>query len=136
MNNSYQAKSGLKTFILVFLISLGIFSLFYYLTSSTSEDVDIENYSAPREDILGETDEKSPFEDLSKQEMEPSKVLAGADIRETTQSTTPVPDTGVASITFALISGIVILSLGIYTLWSNPRRAALTTFEKKMTSQD
>lgn len=136
MNNSYQAKSGFKTFIFVFLISLGIFSLFYYLTSSSGKELDIENYSAPREDVLGETAEKSAFEELSKQQMPPPTVLAGADVREdapeTTQTTTAVPDTGFSGITMALFSSVAILSLGAYTLWTNPRKTALAAFERKI----
>ncbi|MFA6981632.1 MAG: hypothetical protein WC243_01240 [Patescibacteria group bacterium] len=131
MNNSYQAKSGFKTFALVFMVSLGVFFLFYYLTSSASKEVDIESYSAPREDVLGESTEKSAFEELSEQKMEPSKVLAGATTRETTQSTVPV--TGTTEITFALFSGMTILTLGAYTLWTNPRKKALATFEKNAT---
>lgn len=133
MNNSYQAKSGFKTFILVFLISLGIFTLFYYLTSSSGKEADIENYSAPREDVLGESVEKTAFEDLSRQKLEPSSVLAGADVRETTESTSTVPDTGSTGITFALITSTSLLLLGAYTVYSNPRKTALATFEKKLT---
>ncbi len=138
MNNSQQAKNGFKTFILALIVSLGVFATFYYITSYPADKVDIETHSdASKEDEKvisyngelgtgGETFKKLASEKVS---VPVRAVLSGSD--ESTQSTTSVPDTGVASITTALVIALGTLLLGGYLIYLNPRKFALSKFEKE-----
>lgn len=139
MNNSETAKNGFKTFILTLVVSLIVFSAAYYMLSGSFKSVNIEENpqlsqkdSDTQKNILASTSGSSAFEDLSKQKMQvPQKVvLAGATSAESSQSTTPVPNTGTTEITFGLIFSALILGLGVYLIYLGPRRLALSNFEK------
>ena len=138
MNNSYQAKNGLKTFIFVFIFSLGLFSLFYYFTSYPTTEFDIETHSeskpVEKEVVLGENTEKSVFKDVAQKPMnvKPRTVLAGA-TSETTEST--VPTTGTTGMTLALIGALLAITAGIYIVHVGPRKLALAHFEKSLTKK-
>jgi len=153
MNNSYQAKSGFKTFIFALIISLGLFGVFYYITSYSADTVDIETHSEVK--VLG-SDIESAFEKLAEEKMDtqPRYVLAGADnlddlddaygedydgdymgglgyeTEETTESTDGVPETGSVSITLAFMLSLTIISYALYTFWLGPRKVALSRFER------
>ena len=70
----------------------------------------------------------SPFGELVKKEVDvaPKVVLAGA--AESTQST--VPDTGVAGMTIGLVISIALFALFAYIVFINPRKYALSKFER------
>ena len=132
MNSTQQAQKGFKTFLLTLSISLIIFSVIYYvLTSSTFNksglSADIEDEQA----VLVE--EETVFGELASQKMDvPQRaVLAGADeTDETTQGTTAVPDSGTFEVTVGLIlSGITFL-IGLYVIMRDPRKMALVGFER------
>lgn len=86
--------------------------------------------------VAGVSDEKSesssPFGELvkTKPAVESPTVLAGADAVETTQSTTPVPETGDFTMTLALLTSISLLGFFGYILFLNPRKYALSRFER------
>jgi hypothetical protein len=158
-----QAKSGFKTFIVTFGVSLLVFGVFYYIiTDYSAQDINIEDTG----DIIGHTkvtgslaqdvqgvsnseDESkssetssgtvneevaSPFGELAQKEVnaEPRIVLAEAtgQTTQTTQST--VPDTGITSITAGFLVSIILLSFFVYVVFVNPRKYALTKFEKEI----
>lgn len=79
------------------------------------------------EDVV-EDNAPSPFGELVKKEVDvaPRVVLAGA--AESTEST--VPDTGVAGMTIGLVVSIVLFALFAYIVFINPRRYALSKFER------
>lgn len=140
MSVAQQAKSGFKTFVLTFFVSLLVFGAIYYLISdSVGSDIDIEGtdaigYTKTQEDeVLGEQDEpktESPFGELVEQEVDvPQKrVLAGA--AESTQST--VPDTGIASVTVGFLGSLVLFAFFAYVVFINPRKYALSKFEQEI----
>lgn len=149
MSSTQQAKDGFKTFITTFVVSLVVFGAFYYFVSdSAANDVSIEDassaigYTATPEQSAGaqpsiqgasadsSNDNASPFGELARQEVnvDEKTVLAGA--TQTTQST--VPETGTASITIGLISSLLLFALFIYIVFINPRKYALSRFEKRV----
>ena len=120
MNNSYQAKNGFKTFVFALIISLGLFGVFYYVTSYSTDEFDIETHSEI--EVLGES--QTAFGKLAEEDMDiqPRYVLAGTDIpstgdvvttgdsgttgtdyAESTGSTSSVPETGSVGITLAFM---------------------------------
>ncbi len=153
--NSDSAKSGFKTFILTLSISLIVFSVIYYLVTNGSEDSNTAAYQAsvapaavteePKA-VLGaeaetpsavEAEESSVFGDLAEADVKtPSTgsaaVLAGATSSPTTQTTSSVPETGLVGITAGLLISLVFFLTGMYYISSNPRKAALSGFEKKV----
>lgn len=147
-NAAQQAKSGLKTFILVFSFSLIIFgSLYYVILDSSAKSVSIEeNYNSltyagdvsgdmPRDDYLVQaaTQEElqNPFEQLNSQDAKAQlpSVLAGT--TQTTQST-PVPETGTVSITFGLLVSVSLFGFFSYMIFINPRKYALNKHARKI----
>jgi len=153
--NSDSAKSGFKTFILTLSISLIVFSVIYYLVTNGSEDSNTSAYQAslapaavseePKE-VLGteadnapaiESEEVSIFGELAAADVKsPSTgsaaVLAGATSSPTPQTTSSVPETGLVGITAGLLVSLVFFLTGMYYISSNPRKSALTGFEKKV----
>lgn len=149
MNNSEQAKNGFKTFLITFGVSLLVFGFFYYLLSDTSaNEISIEDETAstlgytktteetaetPKVDVTKEvaSAEDTPFGKLSNQKLDTQSrvVLAGA-TSQTTQSTTPVPETGDFTITVALLTSLSLIGFFIYLLVLNPRKYALSKFEE------
>ena len=138
MNSNQQAQKGFKTFILTLSISLIVFSVIYYMLNSTPTEVD-ETVTASTEvyketeDVLG-TEDKTVFGRLVEQKMDvPSKaVLSGMDSGESTESTSPVPDTGSLSVTLGLIVSMAIFVVGLFIIYQDPRKTALLGFEKKI----
>ncbi len=152
MNTKDQAKSGFKTFVLTFIVSLLVFGTLYYLVSdSSTSEANIEqetvlgyNKSAlavaepeemPAGTPSGEDEPDvvqpqvgSPFGGLAEQKMavEPRVVLAGA--AESTQST--VPETGITGITIGLVGSITLFAIFAYVTSFNPRRYAYSKFEE------
>ena len=83
-------------------------------------------------EVAGIATEASVFEQLASQTgttRQTGAVLAGAS--ESSQSTVPV--TGVTSVTFGLISSLVIFFGVMLFMSKDPRRFAMSGFEKKMT---
>lgn len=149
MNNSYQAKNGFKTFLVTLVISLGVFGLVYYLTSYPTYEVDIESSTggesvgvveSAKSDLVSDDPvkvEKSPFGELNTQTPDVPRrtVLAGADTtEETTESTTPVPDTGMMGMTVSLFASLLVLAGGLYYIYLGPRSLALKSFEDRFLS--
>ncbi|NMB70020.1 hypothetical protein GYA27_02355 [candidate division WWE3 bacterium] len=144
MNNSTQAQKGFKTFLLTLSVSLIIFSVIYYVITNTSS----QNESLPK-DVLGAVVENSQdsakqdpkdaedtvFGKLASQPMnvDSKAVLAGSDFQTTgtTQSTTSVPQTGVVGITFGLITSGLLFILATTVIAKDPRKLAITSFEKR-----
>ena len=133
-----QAQKGFRTFVLTLVISLVIFSVLYYLLS-TSTKADINNdskttgMSADTKTVLAVATAPSLFEDLYKQKIDlPKKsVLAGA--TEATQTSSSVPATGSTEMTVGLMLSSGLLLFGFYVLYLGPRRLALKSFENRVT---
>jgi hypothetical protein len=135
MNNSTVAKNGFKSFILTLAVSLLVFSVIYYVQTSSSNKVNIEstdkttqaNADSP---AVPATENKSAFKDIkaSDQAVAERVVLGGA--TETSEST--VPGTGVTGITYAFAVSVGMVLLGAYLFIYEPRRRALLDFEKRV----
>ncbi len=141
MNNA-QAKNGFKTFIITLSISLVAFSALYYFITDASPEISIEddNVEVSAVDVVNKED-SSVFETIAMESKTvpagspQAAVLAGTDVVdpvETTQSTTPVPNTGSTQITMGLLASFIILSLGTYLIKLGPRNLALASFEKRV----
>ena len=143
MNSSQQAQKGFKTFILTLSVSLIIFSVIYYVINSSEFSPSPTNTAMRIEDeVLGVSAKEDPVEAnntvfglLAEQEVEvPTKtVLAGADTMETTESTSPVPETGTFGVTVGLVSSLTIFVVGLFVIYKDPRKAALLGFERDVT---
>ena len=140
-----NGKKGFGTFILTLSISLIVFSTIYYLmTTSSTESDDFDTSLSVMEkafedndqpEVQGDQDtQKSIFGEISEAKPEVSyrQVLSGATVAETTQSTTAL-DTGVTSITIGLIFAFIVFLSAIIYIHKNPRKLALTSFEKRTT---
>ena len=150
MNNSESAKRGFKTFILTLSISLILFSAAYYAlttynpggksnegqpiaTSELGANSTADNESSPN--VQGAKDERTVFGQIieKKPREQAQEVLAGAtSAPQTTQSTTSVPVTGFTEMTVGLLLSLVLfVGAMVYNL-INPRKFALSSFEKKL----
>ncbi|HAI62932.1 MAG: hypothetical protein UU64_C0005G0029 [candidate division WWE3 bacterium GW2011_GWF2_41_45] len=157
--NSDSAKNGFKTFILTLSISLIVFSVVYYLVTNSSGDSSAAPYqastapvvveavpseapalSAGTEQVAG-TSDSSVFGEIVDKPVNAvsvgtAAVLAGATsaptATQTTGSGSTVPETGVVGITAGLLVSLVFFLTGMYYISSNPRKAALSGFEKKI----
>jgi hypothetical protein len=154
MNNSAQAKNGFKTFIATLVISLILFGVIYYLLTGGTGVISIESdpvgVSEGAVAQLIETDEESEsvFGSLARQSVPRGAVLSETDeadfvymddflnematMEQASPSTVPVPETGFSGMTYALIISSMISVLGIYLLIIEPRRRALSGFERKV----
>lgn len=160
-NNNYssvkdQARKGLSTFVLTLSISLIVFSTIYYLMTTKSSEpeesynpvgmvtVDEENNGG---DVKGKSSESTVFGDIASADPNTSygQVLAGADeaddtttatttttVTQTTQSNSSL-NTGVTSITIGLVFALVLFIATLVFVSRDPRKFALSTFEKKTT---
>lgn len=101
-------------------------------TSVVAEDAPAQVEEVASEEL---TKTQSPFGSLAaaKMDVQGGVVLAGAD--ESTQSTTPVPDTGDFSMTIAIVSSLALFSFFAYMLFMNPRKYALSRFEKDISEK-
>jgi hypothetical protein len=136
MNNE-SAKKGFRTFILTLSVSLIVFSVIYYVITNTSfrkeqETLSLEKPAAEAAQVPAKQD--STFQQLASTKVDvPAKaVLAGSTVAQTTQSTTSVPSTGTSSITMGLVLSLFIFFMGIIYNSMNPRKVALTDFEKNI----
>ncbi len=148
--NEYTAKNGFKTFVLTLGISLLFFGLVYFLLNANTgvtENIDDAKMKTTNEEVLGTTTE-APKEQATEEvkveekptvfaEIAKSKpsvvapaVLAGA--TQSTQSTVPV--TGTTSITLGFMTAVSLLAFSAYTMVKGPRKAALKSFERDVTS--
>jgi len=145
MNNSESAKKGFRTFILTLSVSLIVFSAVYYFLTSYNIDssnsgtggkeVAVEkalvNEGSPN--VQGAKTEKTVFGDIvnKKPVSRTQEVLAGAtSAPQTTQSTTAVPATGYTEMTIGLILSLVLFIGAMIYNSLNPRKIALSKFEK------
>ena len=141
MNNSTQAQKGLKTFLLTLSVSLIIFSVIYYfITNSSSSNGDLSpDLGTTKEEQKKEVTQapqETVFSELAAKRMDNIQgqaVLAGATTSpsEGTQSTTSVPVTGVVGITFGLFSAALMFIFGMFVSARDPRKLAISSFEKK-----
>ena len=157
-NNSYSIKSqqtkGLSTFILTLSISLIIFSAAYYLMTykssqpENSSDPSVANVVVKEEESNPVTDasggDKTVFGSIASANPNTAyrQVLSGSDaVPSGTQvddvSTTPQTtasanlETGVTSVTVGLILSFVLFAFTMVFVYKDPRKIALSTFEKK-----
>lgn len=147
-NRSFSVKDSagksFRTFVLTLSISLIVFSTVYYLMTSSSSSSDSLDGSlgsigrvsqSDQPSVKGESDsQKSVFKEIADTDpgTTPRQVLAGATevtTQQTTQSTTSL-DTGVTSITVGLFSALALFIVALFIVHNNPRRLALTSFEK------
>jgi len=159
--NSDSAKNGFKTFILTLSISLIVFSVVYYLVTNSSGDTSAAPYQAsvaPATVATAPTETLALAEDTGQVESASDSpagsvfgeivdkpadalptgaaVLAGATSSPVTPQTTgsgsTVPETGIVGITAGLLVSLVFFLTGMYYISSNPRKTALSGFEKKV----
>ena len=156
-NSSYssvsdQAKKGLSTFVLTLSVSLIVFSTIYYLMTAKSSNVEEAPNPISAVTVKDENEAKSSdtdsqntvFGELASVDPKTSygQVLAGADevvddgtgtaVTQTTQSGSSL-ETGTVSITVGLVFSLAVFILTLVFVSKNPRRLALTSFEKKTT---
>lgn len=159
-----QSTKGLSTFVLTLSISLIVFSAIYYMmtTNSVSQEdykVDVVSESKVTDEAdaqqltenIESNESVSEFEESdstifgkladSSPESYTGQVLAGTDplpsssAPEVQQTTTSNLETGVTSITAGLISSFILFISAMVFIYRNPRKLALNTFEKKITSR-
>jgi len=138
-----QAQKGFKTFLLTLSVSLIIFSVIYYVITSTSDapdlsadvemDVETQVSQVPEPQAEAET----VFGSLAARQVSGNTaVLAGTATgedgaaAETTEST--VPDSGIVGVTAGLIMSAAMFVGAVFVLAKNPRRLALSGFEKRV----
>lgn len=156
-NNNYssmkdQAKKGLSTFVLTLSISLIVFSTIYYLMTTKSSETEettspisalVTDEGAVEPEVQGDSSQTTIFGEIASRDPKDSykQVLAGADeitdpttttVTQTSQSNSNL-DTGVTSITFGLVFSLVLFVSTILFVSKNPRKLALSTFEKNTT---
>lgn len=147
MNSYDHAQKGFKTFLVTLTISLVVFSvLYYFLSNQAPNDI---NAGAPKETASASKyiASTSPFEDLANKKIavQPKTVLAGSTVADTTgttgtttttttaQTTASVPNTGSTEVTIAFVISGLLLMVGFYVLYLNPRKLALQNFERRFT---
>ena len=143
-----NAGKGFGTFVLTLSVSLIIFStVYYFMTSNSSEsngvdmssnngDEVVSDFNVKKEESSKEKGEKSVFGEIAASDpttFPKKEVLAGATVaQETTQSSTSL-NTGLTSITVGLFSALALFVFTLIFVYNNPRKLALSTFEKKTT---
>jgi hypothetical protein len=148
-NSSFSVKENagksFKTFVLTLSVSLIVFSGIYYamtLNSSSSDSFDnpLSDKSVVKEEVKGTTTQKTVFSEIASKDpgVQPKEVLAGSTVAttpttpvvtQTTQSAT-TPTTGTLSVTVGLILSLAMFLGTIVFVSNNPRRLALSSFEK------
>jgi hypothetical protein len=146
-NSSFSVKENagksFKTFVLTLSISLIVFSGIYYAmtinSSQESFDNPLSDKSIDTEEVKGvTTEEKTVFSEIASKDpgVRPKEVLAGSTVvttaTETTQTTqsATTPQTGTFSVTVGLILSLAMFLGTIIFVSNNPRRLALSSFEK------
>ena len=136
MNNN-QATNGFKTFLITLVISLVVFGAAYYLITENSPGTSTENIEASAPDArvtnaqIDRSEQRAAtFNDLAYANKSEGVVLAGTD--ESTQTSSPVPATG-SNTTYMLLLSTILLAGSIYFFLLNPRKLALSHFEKNAT---
>ena len=147
-----QAKKGLNTFVLTLSISLIVFStIYYFMTSNSVEDESFTDSSdkvtVVQEPVMNDNPASSETVFGSLAQADPGatsrQVLAETDeaidtttttttVTETTQSNSNL-DTGVTSITIGLFAAFTLFISAVIFVYKNPRKMALSGFEKKTT---
>lgn len=147
MNSFDHAQKGFKTFIVTLTISLVVFSILYYFLSNKPE-ADINGNTGAKETatVSGYVASASPFEDLANKKMDVPRraVLAGTTVAGETdpnsipvetaaapQASPSVPNTGTTEVTIAFVVSGILLLIGFYVLYLNPRKLALQSFERR-----
>jgi hypothetical protein len=152
MNNSQQAKKGLKTFLLTLAFSLFLFSAFYFaLTTLISGELfgsdsagaqnseDSVAYVTTVESEEPKVEDESVFavisgqvagvQDTSEDAMKAQSVLAGSTADETT---TEVPQTGDVGITLGLFGGFITFVAGMLLIAKGFSINTVKGFEKRI----
>jgi len=126
-----EEKNGVKTFVITLAISMVVFGALYYLISDFSKEVNIESSS-----ISVNIKKDSPFESLTAQKFDagaPAVLGTTTDeATETTESTSPAPDTGSNDVLVLALSTLAILGAA-YLALIGPKKFALSDFEKNTT---
>jgi hypothetical protein len=150
-NSSFSVKENagksFKTFVLTLSVSLIVFSVVYYAmtmnSSQESFDNPLSDRSVVKEEVKGVTTQKTVFSEIASKDpgVRPKEVLAGSTVATTpTTVTTPVVtqttqsaanlQTGTFSVTVGLILSLAMFLGTIVFISNNPRRLALSSFEK------
>ena len=143
-----NAGKSFGTFMLTLSVSLIVFSTVYYFMTSRSsesdkidmsasgEDTVVSDFNVQKEENSVEESDASVFGKIAAKDpttFPKEEVLAGSTVaQETTQSDTSL-NTGITSITIGLFSALALFILTIVFVYNNPRKLALSTFEKKTT---
>lgn len=151
-NNSYSVQTNagksFRTFLLTLSVSLILFSAVYYflttnaskpesLDTSLSQEVvkQVSDNSNVKDQgqVAGSSTENTVFGTIASKEIggQARQVLAGS--TETQQTTTTVPVTGTTSVTVGLFSALMFFIAGLFVVSKNPRKLALSSFEKNVT---
>lgn len=150
-NNSYSVQTSagrsFRTFLLTLSVSLILFStVYYFLTTNVSrpealetslnektvkkvsDDSEVKNQG----EVAGLATEKTVFGNIASKETggQVRQVLAGS--TETEQTTTTAPVTGTTSVTIGLFSALIFFIASLFIVSKNPRKLALSSFEKKI----
>jgi len=151
-NNSYSVQTNagksFRTFLFTLSVSLILFSaVYYFLTTNASKPESLgvsSNESNEKKvttgsdikaqgEVSGAAIEKTVFGDIASKETggQARQVLAG--YTGTEQTTTSAPNTGTTSVTIGLGSALIFFVTGLFVVSKNPRKLALSTFEKNAT---
>jgi len=130
-----QAKNGFKTFVATLAISLAVFGAAYYFLTDISgtADIEAENQTKKEDVVAYKTDTDNLFKTLNTTKVDTiPAVLSGADVVESTEATeATVPDTGSETM-IGTILALGAFSAAVYFVIANPRKFALTGFEKEL----
>ncbi len=145
-NSSFSVKENagksFKTFVLTLSVSLIVFSGVYYAmtmnSSQESFDTPLSDKSVVKEEVKGATTQKTIFSEIASKDpgVQPKEVLAGSTVATTATTTTETTtsaanlQTGTFSVTVGLILSLAMFLGTIVFISNNPRRLALTSFEK------
>lgn len=136
-----QAQKGFKTFLLTLSVSLIIFSVLYYVITSTSNETDLSaDVEAEVDTSVSMKTENQPeaetvFGQLAAKQTETNRaVLAGAATADATEETTEstVPDSGIVGVTAGLIMSAVAFVVAVFVIAKDPRKLALSSFERSV----
>jgi hypothetical protein len=151
-NNSYSVQTNagksFRTFLLTLSVSLILFSgVYYFLTTNASKPESLNtslnekvvtkvtdnSNTQNATQVAGAATEKTVFGSIASKDTggQTRQVLAGA--TETSQTTTPAPVTGTTSVTMGLFGALIFFVASLFVVSKNPRKLALSTFEKSVT---
>jgi hypothetical protein len=154
-----QQTKGLSTFVLTLSISLIVFSAAYYLMTYKSSQSESFSDPSTANVVVKEEEQNDPITDASSKVSEDKtvfgsiadakpntgyrQVLSGSDAMPSgtqvdNDSTTPQTttsanlETGITSVTVGLVLSFVLFAFTMVFVYKDPRKIALSTFEKNV----